>query len=215
MKVVIYHADASKVKKFEPDTYKNLTVGFRENLENFGLELIHLTAKGHEGWGNTNYFYDVDPEQINYSREICFVDFIKNTAKDDEVYWFTEPDHRLIDLFPPLDCDLALLYRHEDYCPVPPSWRLAKKSAAPLFEEIFEVYNRNITADYNPIVWGGDSDAMRALWNRMGQPSFGKTLYKGLEIDFRNYKQYSNTKSKYTRQFKAGNKKIILDREQE
>lgn len=213
MKVVIYHADAWKTKKFEPDTYKNLTAGFKKNLESFGLELIHLTANGHKGWGHTNYFYDVDPEQINYSREICFVDFIKNTAEENEIYWFTEPDHRLIELFPPLEGDLALLYRHEDFCPVPPSWRLARKSATPIFEEIFEVYNRTVTADYNPLVWGGDSDAMKSLWTRMGQPMFGPMTYKNLSVEFRNYKEYSNTKSKYTKQYKAGNKTIILDKE--
>jgi hypothetical protein len=213
MKVVMYHADAWKTQKFEPDAYKKLTVGFKKNLEMFGIELIHLTSNGHEGWGHTNYFYDVDPELINYSREICFVDFIKNTAKEDEIYLFTEPDHRLVELFPPLDGDLALLYRTGDFCPVPPSWRLARKSATPIFEEIFEVYNRTVTNEYNPLVWGGDSDAMKTLWERMGQPAFGKTVYNNLNIDFRVYKEYATKKSKYTKQYKAGNKSIILAEE--
>jgi hypothetical protein len=44
----------------------------------------------------------------------------------------------------------------------------------------------------------------------MGQPDVGRVDYKGINIDLRNYKEYSMTKSKFSRQFKADNKLKLL-----
>jgi hypothetical protein len=206
MKVVIYHADSPTRVEFKhrPGIYKELTELLKRNVNSFGFPLIHLTTTGHEGWGDENYFYDLDPSLINYNREICYVDFLKNTAEDDQVYWFTEPDFRLAQVFPPLEHDIEFILRH-DPVPFPPGWRLAKKSALPIFEETLDCY------DLTQKVWGGDSTGLRNLWERFGQPDGTQSInYKGCSVGFREYKPYGMRKSKYTQQFKADHKDELL-----
>ena len=77
MKAVIYHADTFLADKFPKDTYKNITLGLKENLNSFNIPLIHITTTGHEGWGDENYFYDGDPRETVYNREKFFLEFLK------------------------------------------------------------------------------------------------------------------------------------------
>ncbi len=198
MKVVIYHADASIAEKFPSGLYKKLFEGFKENLKQFKLPLVHLTVKGHEGWGDENHFYDGDAKDIIYNREKFFIEYLK-TCKDNEVIWCTEPDARLNQLFPPLTTDLALL-RRGDGVAITPSWRLAKKSGVPWFEEALSYY------DLSRKDWNGDSDAYIQMWKNMGQPDVGTFKYNGMTVDLRPYGNYSSRKSPYSRQWKSHHK---------
>lgn len=203
MKAVIYHADCSLSAQWPPNTYKKLFADFKKNLNDFDIPVIHLTTTGHEGWGDENYYYDLDPENIVYNRESTFVDFLR-TANDD-VYWFTEPDTRLNQLFPPLTTDLAILLRGGDL-PISPWWRLAKKSALPFFERALEFF------DLEKKQWHGDSVAFKRLWDDMNcRADFGQTHYLGLAIELREYALYSKPSSPYSRQWKSKKKLQLLD----
>jgi hypothetical protein len=206
MKVVIYHAEANVAKKRRPGIYKELTALLKKNVNSFGFPLIHLTTAGHEGWGDENYFYDLDPKEINYNRELCYIDFLKNSANDTDVYWFTEPDWRINQLFPPLENDIDFLLR-DDNAPLHPGWRLAKRSALPVFEETLKCYD--ISPDQK--IWGGDSTGLRNLYDNFGRPT---DTFKavGCSVGLRYYKEYGMRKGKYTQQFKADHKEELLER---
>lgn len=208
MKVVIYHADSPDRVEFKnrSNVYKKITEIFKDNVNSFDLPLIHLTTTGYEGWGDENYFYDLNPVEINYNRELCFIDFLKNSAEDNEVYWFTEPDWRLESMMPPLETDVDFLLR-DDIIPLHPGWRLARKSALPIFEEILNCF-------YLPQkIWGGDSAGMATFYEKMGRPT-NLTTYKDCNVGFRPYKHYGTRKSKFSQQFKADHKEELIARYQ-
>ncbi len=206
MKAVVYHADSSLALNFQKDTYKNLILGLKENCNNFGIPLIHLTLTGFEGWSDENYFYDGNPEDVIYNREKYFIEFLKQA--DDDVYWFTEPDSRIANMFPPLTEDLALLIRNHEEKRLTPAWRLAKKTAVPFFEEALEYYDTSMKR------WDGDTIGFRKIWENLGKPiSEGMLTYKGISIELRNYKHYCMRKSYYTQQFKSTHKQEILEKE--
>ena len=203
MKAVIYHADGPIAATYPAGTYKRLFEILKQNLKKFNIPLIHITLVGHEGWGDENYFYDRDPSHIVYNREELFLDFLKNT--DDNVYWFIEPDHKLNNIFPPLETDLSLLLR-QDSIPITPSWRLAKKSAIPFFEEVFSYYDTSNRS------WNSDSGAYIKMWEKIGSPeSAGIISYNNMSIELRPYKQYSMRKSGYSQQFKGHHKFEIIE----
>lgn len=205
MKAVVYHADASIAKQFSSNTYELLFDGLRKNLNSFNISLIHLTINGFPGWGNETYYFDGNPEEIIYNREKFFIEFLKN-ADDNETFWFTEPDSRLIQEFPPLTTDLALLYRNRPPN-ITPSWRLAKKRAVCFFEEVFSYY------DLEKKNWHGDSSAYHKIWELMSSPGVGILEYNNINIELRIYKEYSTRKSKYTQQYKYFHKKELLTKE--
>lgn len=201
MKAVIYHADGPIAKNFPENSYKKLFQGFRENAAKFGISTIHLTLEGHPGWGDENYFYPGDPADIVYNREVCFIKFLKQ-AKDD-VYWFTEPDSRIIKLWPELTTDVAML-RRQDSVAINPAWRMARPNAIPFFERILENF------ELSQKTWHGDSYAMIRTWEQMNKPDEGIHEFLGLKIELRKYKEYSTKGSKYTRQYKADSKLQLL-----
>jgi hypothetical protein len=200
MKAVIYHADTYLADKFPKDTYKQLTLGLKKNLKTFNIPLIHITVTGHEGWGDENYFYDGDPADAMYNREKFFLEFLKTCP--DDIYWFTEPDARLHEMFPPLTADLALL-RRNDTVAISPWWRLAKKSSVPFFEEVLKHF------DMERKGWHGDSAAYAKVWEVIGKPDLGLYNWNGITFDFRKYKLYTRRNSPYSRQWKS-EKKIEL-----
>jgi len=201
MKAVIYHADAEIADTFPKDTYKKITLGLKENLNSFNIPLIHITTKGHDGWGDENYYYDGDPVNIVYNREKFFLEFLKECP--DDVYWFTEPDARLNSELPPLTTDLALLRRKDDVA-ISPWWRLAKKTSIPFFEEVlknFDMQQKN---------WHGDSVAYTKIWELMGKPDCGICHWNNMSIDLREYRLYTGRNQPYSRQWKSHNKLELL-----
>lgn len=200
MKAVIYHADGQIAAQYPKDTYKNICLGLKENLNSFGIPLVHLTITGHEGWGDENYFYQGDPNEVIYNREKFFLNFLKNC--DDDTYWFTEPDCRLNSLLPPLETDLALL-RRKDAVPISPWWRLAKKTSIPFFEELITHF------DLNQKDWHGDSVAFTKMWEILGSPGWGVCSWNNISIDLRDYRLYTGRQQPYSRQWK-GLKKLEL-----
>lgn len=206
MKAVIYHADGAIARKFQPGTYERLFAGFKENVHKFGMELIHITLEGHPGWGDQNIHIKGDPEHIVYNREIAFTGFLQHAP--DDTYWFTEPDARLHTPMPDLDGDLALL-RRNDVIAISPWWRLARPSALLFFQEVIEHF------DPAQKDWHGDSWAFVKMWELMGRPDIGSTIYKGLKIELRDYNLYTKTNSPYSRQWKAKNKINLLNMEKD
>lgn len=205
MKVVIYHTDASIAKTYQENIYQKLILGLKNNVNSFGFPLIHLTIKGFSGLGDENYFFNGDPEEIVYNREKFFIEFLKNA--DNDVYWFTEPDSRIANLFPPLQTDLALLIRNSEK-PITPAWRLARRTAISIFEEALEYYDKSKKN------WNGDTVGWIKLWRNMGEPkSEGNFNYKDISIELRRYKNYCMQKSFYTKQFKASNKNTLIKSE--
>lgn len=205
MKAVIYHADGKLSHKYPEDTYKKLILGLKENCHQFGIPLIHLTLNGFEGLGDENHFYEGNPDEIIYNREKCFIDFLKKAP--DDVYWFTEPDSRLINEFPVLETDLAMLIRVSEKR-LNAAWRLAKPSAVSFFEEAFSHY------DMTRKEWDGDTSGYVKMYELMGNPEKeGIYNYKNLTIDLRNYKQYCYGKGHYSRQWKSHWKTELLNNE--
>lgn len=207
MKVVVYHADSQKYPfPIRDGLYKDLMTTLRRNVNSFGYKLIHLTTKNKEGWGDENYYYDLDPDQIVFNRELCFVDFLKNNSKDGETYWFTEPDSRINKIFPSLENDVDFLIRN-DAVPMSPAWRLAKNTALPAFEELLSCFSSDEKA------WSGDTSSIIEFYKRIGSPKGDKTIiHNGLSIGFRDYKFYCMRKSEYTQQFKAHHKEELIER---
>lgn len=205
MKAVIYHADGPIAKNFPEGTYENLFRGFKENLAQFDISTIHLTLEGHPGWGDENYYYSgLDPADIVYNREVCFVEFLK--VAPDDVYWFSEPDSRVVALWPELTTDLAML-RRQDPVALNPCWRMARPSALPIFEQFLKNF------ELGQKTWHGDSYAMVRTWEEMGKPDQGIHEFLGLTIELRDFKQYASKKSKFSRQFKADHKLKLVTKE--
>lgn len=207
MKAVIYHAPAKIAEKFPPLTYEKLIHGLKLNVNRFGVPLVHLTVTGNRGMGDENHYFDVDPANIIWNREQLFIEFLKQ-ANENEVYFFTEPDSRIIEMFPPLTADLALL-RRNDSVAMNPAWRLAKKSSIPFFEEVFSYFPNE--PRYKE--WDGDSIAYIKMWEKIGKPGVGKVNYNGMSIDLRVYDEYCRKDARYTAQWKANNKAELLRNE--
>jgi hypothetical protein len=206
MKAVIYHAKAKIAENFPPLTYEKLIHGLRKNLNQFDIPLIHLSVYGQMGMGDENHYFDGDPADIIWNREKFFIEFLKEAP--DDVYWFTEPDSRIAQMFPPLAGDLALL-RRNDSVAITPAWRLAKKSALPFFEEAFTYY----VDEADRRQWHGDSVAYIKMWEQMGKPNVGQVKYNGMDIDLRDYDSYCRPNAQYTEQWKANNKIDLLRKE--
>ena len=207
MKAVIYHADADRAKKHSHLPYKDLIIGMKENLNSYGIELIHLTLEGFPGYGDANFFYSGIPNEIIYNREVCFTDFLRNKAEDNEQYWFSEADVRLRNPFPLLEenVDAAFVVNTIEKRFIPP-WRLAKKSAAKIFEQALSYYTTMKD-------WDGDTESWGQLYREMGYPEVGTVIsYNNLQIESRPYKHYNMGSSHYCAHYKANNKQFLLER---
>lgn len=202
MKVIVYHANSPN--NHGDEIYKKLFFLLKKNVNQFGFPLVHLTTTNHEAYGDETYFYDLDPEEIVYNRELCFIEYLKHTADKNEVYWFTEPDSRINNQFPSLNNDIDLLYRN-DAIPITPAWRLAKKSALPIFETILSYF------DTNHKKWNGDGYGIVKFYKEIGSPTnYEPIIYKNCKIGFRDYKSYCMRKSIFTQQFKADHKEELI-----
>lgn len=202
MKAVLYHADGHFGKRHGPDIYKHLTEELRKNLHTFGIPLIHVTVPGHAGWGDENYFYKVDNvNEVIYNREKCLLEFMRHDAIDGEIYWFCEPDFRMLKDFPPLKADICMLYRN-DPMPMTPAWRLAKRSSLPFFEEAFKHFNLDLKE------WHGDSPSWQEMHKQIGSPTnIGIFKWKDIQVELRPYGHYaSRHKCIYSGQWKGGSK---------
>lgn len=191
MKAVVYHADADFAWGGSVgDIYKEIFPHFVKACNSFGLEVIHLTVDGHGGWGDSNYFYDLDPKNVVFNREEVFTDFLANKAEDGEQYLFTEPDTRIIKPIPSLASDLALLYR-ADGVQITPAWKLATTKALPMFELFRDEMRNQERKD-----WHGDSVAYTNVWQKMGEPKTGKRFnYLGVDVEMRDYRSYIKNKN--------------------
>jgi len=198
MKVVVFHADGPKADTFVKGLYKDLFISLKTNINSFGYKLVHLTLKGFEGWGDENYFFDGNPQEVIYNRERTIIEYLKLQPDDDTVYWFTEPDSRLVSELEPLKGELALLFRH-DAIPVTPAWKLCTKKSLPFLEEAFSHF------DLTQKDWNGDAYGYLDMYNKIGRPT-ADFLHNGINVELRNYKEYCTTKGMYSRQFKADKK---------
>lgn len=201
MKAVIYHAQGIPLWDAPQALYKKLFAGFKEAAHKHGVELIHLTLTGCEGWGDENIYYDgLDPLNIVYNREVCFCQFLEHAPED--IYWFTEPDARLINIFKLSDADLTLLYRDDDVH-ITPSFRIARKSALPIFQELLQAFD-------GPKDWHGDSAAFNTVYERMGSPKVQTIDYLGLKVELRDYNKYGLKNSHYVTHHKWASKKALV-----
>ncbi len=186
MKAVYWHADASfawggKVG----DTYKRLAERFVPLCHKHGMQVVHLTAMNHEGWGDEVIRYDLDPKHVMLNREVAFAEFLE--AAPDDVYWFTEPDYEIFRMWPALEKDLCMLKR-EDHVPLTPAWRMATKKALPVFRKACEDYLKmNHSFD-----WHGDSHVWTDIYH---QAKDGEFL--GVQFEFRPYGEYIKGKTIY------------------
>jgi hypothetical protein len=204
VKAVVYHADATYVGGKQWD-YKKLFEGFRKNCAKFGIPVVHLTVKGHEGWGDENVFYDLDPKTVMLNREITFCDYLE---KSEGVCWFSEPDYRIFKMWPPLDADAALLYRDGDGVPISPAWRMATNKALPLFQEFV-----TLTKESEPEKdqgWHCDSRAMAKVWEKLGKPNGWQASFLGVKIEIRKFRDYIKPHPIYGRNYAWNMKKELL-----
>lgn len=218
MKAVIYHAEGRPLFVYPPRMYEKLFAGFIKNTRNVVDDVIHLTLAGHPGWGTLNYHFPppevsliggLNPNHCMYNRELLFRWFLARESFEDEVYWFTEPDARVVRRFPALDddVDVALLYR-DDSVHITPSFRLARKSALPLFDFVLENY------DHGKRDWHGDSEAFNRLWEDMRRPGMGKFFWNGLKVELRDWEDYNFPGSRYVEANKARRKLDLYADEQ-
>jgi len=178
MKAVIYHADAKPLWDAPAGMYEKLFNGFKKAAHKF----------------------KIDPANIVYNREICFTQFLKDAP--DDTYWFTEPDARIVKMFKPLNGDACFLYR-EDEVAMTPSFRLARKSALPIFERIVECFDGRKD-------WHGDSAAFTKVYREMGRPKLGRVQYLGLEVEMRDYFKFTRKDSEFVTHHKFDSKTQLL-----
>jgi len=202
MKAVVYHADATFCFGGDVgDVYERLFVRFREMCHKYGMQVIHLSTEGHPGWGDENHRYaHLDPKNVTLNREECFTTFLESAPED--VYWFTEPDYVIKQMWPELDADCAMLYRPGDDVPMTPSWRMATTKAVPFFRRLRDTFRGLVPRPGVGFDWHGDSWAFTQVWREMGCPA-KRTEYLGLDIDFRPYADYIKPKNTYGRNFAA------------
>lgn len=214
MKACVYHAEDGKNRwGYQEGTYKRLFDGFKNNVKKYGIDTIHLTLDGQEGWGDENKYYsNLNPRNVIYNREVCFVRFL--TDAPDDVYWFTEPDARVLKPIPQIKdgIDLVLLYRPRDGVPMTPSFRIARKSALPFFIEVMEEMKKQPKDTW---AWNGDSVAWNSMYKKIGSPKkLGLFRYKKINIEFRDYILYTAMDdSGIIRHYKGGNKQQLVNRE--
>lgn len=212
MKAVVYHADSHREWQENPgDLYKALFASFRVHCHKFGIQLIHLTLDGFPGWGDENISYSgYNPHDIVYNRELIFAKFLEDAPEG--VYWFTETDYRIQQMWPELKADAAFLYRPGDSVPMTPSWRMATKRALPIFQELAErIQKVEITPYTGRPGWVGrdwhcDSEAFNGLYKDMGKPGLGVHEYKGVSFEMREYQDYVKSRCKYGRHYLARQK---------
>lgn len=205
MKVVVFHADGPKSTDFVKGLYKDLFRGLKENVNRFNFSLVHLTLEGFEGWGNENYFYKGNSNEVIYNRERLSIEYLSSQPDDDTVYWFTEPDSRIVSRFEPLENDLALLYR-KDAIPITPAWKLCRKKALPFLEEAFSYF------DLTQKDWNGDAYGYLEMYQKLGEPN-DNFIYKDIKVELRNYRKYCTTKGPFSTQFKAKKKYRIISKD--
>lgn len=203
MNVVIWHADHRFAwGALVGDTYKRLFAGFRKHTAKFGFHVVHLTCKGHEGWGDETRYFDLDPKNVVLNREIAFCEYLK-TAEG--LSWFSEPDIFMYRMFPLTTADCTLLLRPDDGVKICPAWRLAMPTALPIFEEL----RNDVQADGRHD-WHGDSAACIELWRRFDQPvKDGKLKYRGLTVELRCFTDYVKP-GHYTKNYMGNNKEALL-----
>jgi hypothetical protein len=208
MKAVVYHADA-KFAWGDPvgNLYARLFERFRKQCNDYGMELIHLTIEGHPGWGDRTLHFDgLDAKNVVLNREECFSGFLERA--EDDVYWFAEPDFEILQMWPALTADCALLYRDGDSVAMNPAWRMATPKALPLFLKLRDTLR---AVEVRPGVghdWHGDSEAFTRVWKDMGKPT-KEAEYLGVKIEFRPYSNYVKGEPKFTRNY-FGKKKLQL-----
>ena len=189
MKAVIWHAEGPKLWNAPEGTYKSLFNGFVKNVHPYGIEVIHLTSPGHEVWGDIGIEYPLNPKHVMLAREQAFTRFLRE--KEDDVYWFTEPDIRIVKPIPELSTDACFLYRPNDGVAITPSFRLVRKAALPIFEYVLEQMNGKRKD------WHGDSEAFASLHKAMGSPAEETINFLGCSVELRKYKDYNTIDGRY------------------
>lgn len=209
MRAVIYHANAEFAWGGDVgDLYERLFTRFKQQAKYHGMETIHLTLDGQPGWGDvTQYFDGLDPKNVVLNREECFTRFLENAP--DDVYWFTEPDIKILKMWPYLNADCAMLYRQGDSVPMCPAWRLATPKALPFFRKLRDELRAVKVRPGVGYDWHGDSEAFTRVWKDMGSPT-SRTEYLGVDVEFRNYSEYIKGKPVYTRNYFGASKKDLL-----
>lgn len=212
MKAVVYHADAvDAFGEKAGDRYKRLFWKMVENCHKFGLQVVHVTLTGHEGWGDENFYVPgLDPQNVMLNREICFTTFLEQAP--DDVYWFSETDYRIRKMWPPLVKDCALLYRDNDSVKLNPSWRMARKSALPVFQAIRNFAQNVEITEKVTHAWHCDSAAFIRAYRKMGAPD-RDTTWLGVDIELRKYSDYVKGNCIYGRNYLGQQKKELLETE--
>lgn len=206
MKAVVYYADCPRISfKFPKGLYEELMLGLRNNLKKHNIPLIHITLEGHPGLGDENIYFEGNPDWVNFNREVFFTEFLKKIAENNQTYWFTEPDARLNHPIPDLIGDVAFTVRENR---ISPAWRLAKKTAYPIFQEAIDLFPNDRSK------WQGDSEAWAQIYYNMNYPGDDNIIeYKQLKVELRKYKLYNMTGSYFSQQFKANHKFTIIETE--
>jgi hypothetical protein len=173
------------------------------------MDLIHLTLEGCPGWGDVNIHYSgLGPKDVVLNREECFTKFLETA--EDGVYWFAEPDFEILQMWPPLIADCALLYRVGDAVAMNPAWRMATPKALPLFRKLRDTLRAVEVRAGVGHDWHGDSEAFAKVWKDMGRPE-KETEYLGVKVEFRPYKDYVKGTPKFTRNYFGKNKLKLLE----
>lgn len=160
MKIVCYFADA---KGGHQDAtladYDVLWRVMQESVERHGYELIHLTSLHEPARCAHVVRYNVDPETIMFSREVCWLQFLQAQPPGEQVV-LVEPDCYLLKQIPPLapDNDCLLLVRPGR--PMPSGFRLATVRATPFYEAVVQHY---MTLPHAKKVMHGDVDSIAAV----------------------------------------------------
>lgn len=205
MKAVVYHADA-QTHDGRPagKLYSQLFVRFRKHVNDFGMKLVHLTLAGFPGWGDENYYiYGHEARNVVANREEAFTTFLDSAP--DDVYWFTEADCTIYNLWPPLTTDCAMLYRKDAKAPMCPAWRMARPSALPFFIALRDAMRAEPGKN-----WHGDTEAFNKTWVLMGSPKSGIVDFKGVKIEMRDYTHYVKHSGRYSRYaFERGQKEKL------
>ena len=81
MKAILYHTETDILDIFpsfenKRNIYESLINGLKNNLSNFDLQLIHLSVEGSKKYGDINFQYSGDPNNIVFNRELFLIHFL-------------------------------------------------------------------------------------------------------------------------------------------
>jgi hypothetical protein len=192
MKLVVYHAEAAH-PDHDHGIYEKLWPVFMAHAHEHGYEVTQLTSEFGTQYGDHVLRFPIEPALPMFSREVCWVEYLKKHADPQEQHCLLEPDmviRRPIPELPP-GKDFMLLDRTGDI--LQPSLRVVRLTALPFYEHLLDMFKHGVPMDKR--AWYGDCHAMHMAFGLPADVPVEQmpAKWRHLDIDVRSQHDYGNT----------------------